>query len=246
MRLTRKSFIISVTVLGSLALRPLAAQAQETATSKKPPAGYVRVWHFAPSIKTKISVSLAGPGSPAILGRAMVPSNLLNYREVPPGQYKLSVRTSADDLSVSEKNPEVLPPVSITVLDKSFQTIILQDDAGRPKILVANDSVIGTNVPKGAKRLRIFDFASGFDAALKSSPSNEVISAHVPAGFSEHIFPGNPGAMMLVMSNKLRNGHEAEQPVETNFNSVDSISALIMLDPYGRLSLRVFDDAKAD
>jgi hypothetical protein len=48
------------------------------------------------------------------------------------------------------------------------------------------------------------------------------------------------------MSNKLRNGHEAEQSVEINFSSVDSISALIMLDPYGRLSLRAFDDAKAD
>lgn len=151
-----------------------------------------------------------------------MPSDILNYREVAPGQYKLSVRLSSDDLGVSEKNPEVLPPVNVVVPDKSFQTIILQDDAGRPKILVANDAVVGTDVPKGAKRLRIFDFASGFDAALKTSPSNEIISAHVPAGFSEHVFSSNPGSVLLVMSNKLRNGHEAEQSVEINFSSVDS------------------------
>ncbi len=207
--------------------------------------GYVRVWHFAGSIKNKVSVSLSG-SSPVILGRAIVPSDLLNYREVPPGQYRLSVRASANDLSVTDKDREVLPPVNIAVPDRGFQTVILEDSATGPKTVVINDSTVGTDVPRGGRRLRIFNFAAGQTVSLKTTPSGEVISSQVPPGFSEHFFPSNPGVLMLVMSNKLRNGHEAEQTVEANFRSVDSISALIMFDPYGRLTLRNVEDAKAD
>lgn len=225
------------------------AEAQQPASAqKKPPLGYLRVWHFAPSLKTPISVSLAGGGysGPIILARKVTPSDIMNYRDVPVGQYKLTVRAAASDLNVTEASPEVLPPVNIAVGDKSFQTIILQDQGAAAKIFLANDTTTGTGIPLGGKRLRIFNFAAGQDAALKTSPNNEVIEAHVVAGMSEHVFPTNPGSLMLMMSNKLSNGQEADQYVEANFAAVDSISALIMLDRYGRLTILAKEDGKTD
>ncbi|HEY4282169.1 MAG TPA: hypothetical protein VGM62_03825 [Chthoniobacterales bacterium] len=204
------------------------------------------MWQFASTLKNKVSVSLVGGGfsNPLILGRAMSASDIIQYRAVPVGQYKLEIRAAAADMGVSNASPEVLPPVSVAVGAQTFQTILFQDVGSTPKIFLANDSIAGTGVPKGGKRLRIFNFAPNQDASLKTSPSNEVISAHVPPGMSEHVFPSNPGMSMLVMSNKLKNGFSAEQSIEIDFRSVDSISILISFDKYGRLALAAMEDAK--
>lgn len=218
------------------------AEAQQT-----PPMGHVRVWHFAPSLKTQVSISLVGGGpKPTILARALVLSDIMNYRDVPVGRYKLTVRAAEKDFGVNNATPEILPAVEITVSDKTFQTVILQDNARAPKIFLVNDTTMGSGIPRGGKRLRIFNFAPGQDASIRTAPKNDVIAAHLPAGMSEHLFPDNPGALMLVMSNKLANGHEAEQTVQANFTTADSISALVMLDRYGRLTFQALEDGKSD
>jgi hypothetical protein len=230
----------------SLGCFVVVAAQQPVSAQKNPPLGYIRIWHFAPSLKAQVSISLVGGGSsrPIILARRAALSDVMNYRDVPVGQYKLMVRAAASDLSVTDASPEVLPAVNITVGDKTFQTIILQDQGATAKIFLANDTISGAGIPRGGKRLRIFNFAAGQDATLKISPSNEVIAAPVAAGMSEHVFPNNPGTLMLVMSNKLKNGFEAEQYLEADFTSIDSISALIMFDRYGRLTVLVRPDGK--
>jgi hypothetical protein len=170
----------------------------------------------------------------------------MNYRDVAVGRYRLTVRAAAADFSVTDASPEILPTADIIVDDNTFQTVILQDDNKAPKIYLVNDTTIGTGIPRGAKRLRIFNFAPGQDASLKTSPKNDIIAAHLAPGMSEHRFSDNPGSLMLTMSNKLMNGHEAEQSVEANFTGVDSISALVMFDRYGRLTFQAIEDAKSD
>lgn len=205
--------------------------------------GHIRIWHFASALKVPVSVSMAGGASQSvILARALTLSDMINYREVPVGQYKLAVRAAAKDLGAAEGSPELISPVQISVTQDSFQTIILQDQGTTVRVLLANDTESIT--PRGGRRLRIFNFAVGRDASLKISPSNQIIAARIPPGMSEHIFQDNPGSVMLVMSNRLPNGHEAEQPVEANFRSVDSISAVVMLDRYSRLTFVVLEDGK--
>jgi hypothetical protein len=189
---------------------------------------------------------MGGAPKPTILARALTLSDIMNYRAVPVGRYKLTVRAAASDFSVTEASLEILPAVDIIVGDKTFQTVILQDDGKTPKVFLVNDTTVGTGIPPGGKRLRIFDFAPGQDASLKTAPKNDIIAAHLTPGMSEHLFSGNPGILMLVMSNKLSNGHEAEQYVEANFTAVDSISALIMFDRYGRLAILAMEDGKSD
>jgi Domain of unknown function (DUF4397) len=211
----------------------------------KPPMGHVRVWHFAPSFKPKVSISLEGPGK-AILARAMTPGQLMSYREVSPGNFKVAVRAATNDLMINDKDPEIIPAVSVAVADKTFQTLILQEGGKTPKILLVNDNTNGTGIPPGGKRLRIFNFATGQDASLKTVPGNEVIAANLTPGVSQHLFSNNPGALTLVMTNKLASGHNAEQHVELNFTSADSISVLVMFDPYGRLAMRSEEDGKIE
>src|SRR3954469_23911837 len=92
-----KILALSLIVLAASSAN-VPAQAPAEAQTRKPPMGYIRVWHFAPSMKRKVSVSLVGATPrPVILARALVPSDMLSYRELPPGQYKLSVRAAADD-----------------------------------------------------------------------------------------------------------------------------------------------------
>jgi len=216
--------------------------------AQKPPAGYLRIWHFAPSLRTPISLSLTGAGasasSPLILMRTIIPSNVTNYREVPPGQYQLHVRAASKDLNITEADPEVLPPVTISVGNGTFQTIVLQDQGNSAKLLLSTDTTAGTGLPIGAKRLRIFNFAPGQMISLKTIPQNEIVSSSVPSGVSEHIFASDPGTTNLVMTTKLRNGQDSEQNAEISFKAVDSMSALIIYDRYGRLSLIVQNDAK--
>jgi hypothetical protein len=208
--------------------------------------GYIRVWHFAASIKTPIAVSLVvGNGPPLILGRSMVAGRLASYRDVPPGRYKSAIRASAADQGANISAPELLPPAVIDVADRTFQTILIQDGGG-PKVSVLNDGTIGGSLPKGGKRMRIFNFAPGQAVSLKVLPSEEIISSSVPAGASQHIFPSNPGKLTTVMSNKLRNGHEAQQYLELDFSRCDSISIVIMLDRYDRLTFEAAEDTKID
>lgn len=237
--------IAAILILGFCASLILAQQAPPVnePPSKRPPMGYVRVWHFASTLKPKVALSLEGP-SKAILARAMTPGQNMNYREVSPGTYKVKIRAARADLDVNDKDPELIPAVALTVADKTFQTLILQDDGSAPKILAINDTTVGSGIPRGGKRLRIFHFAAGQDASLTVTPTNEVIAAHLTPGISQHLFSNNPGTLMLVMSNKLVNGHNAEQAVELNFASTDSISAIVMFDPYGRLAIRCEEDAR--
>ena len=248
MRLTDITpLILSLWICAEIHAQAAPTAAPTRAVVRHQPTGYIRVWHFAPNLKTPVSVSLSGGGSPKplILARALMRSDIMNYREVPVGQLKLSVRQGASDFSVSDANPEVLLPVTITVEDNSYQTIILQDEGRSTKLLVSKDNT-GTDVPHGGKRLRIFNFAPGRDASLRIVPKNEVISAHVPTGLSQHIFPSNPGSLTLIMSNKLPNGYEAEQNIDADFSRADSISALLLIDKYGRLELQARQDAKTD
>jgi hypothetical protein len=224
----------------------VSAESRVDSAIQKAPAGYIRIWHFAPSLKIPLSVSLVGSGAPqpVVLARALQLSDMINYREVPVGQYKLSVRATTKDVAVSETSPEVVSPVQISVAQNSFQTIILQDQGLIPRVLLASDKE--PKSPVGTKKLRIFNFAPGYDASLKISPSNEIIAAHIATGMSEHVFRDNPRSVTVVLSNKLKNGHEAEQPVEANFASVDSISAVVMLDRYGRLTFVALEDGRVN
>ena len=224
------------------------AQAQAAPPAQtKPPAGHLRVWHFASNLKGQVSVSLVGGAPrPTILARALMLSDVMNYSEIPPGRYKLTVRASEKDFNVTEASPELIPAVEIVVVDKTFQTVILQNDANTTKVFLVNDSPTGAGIPRGSKRLRIFNFAPGQDASLRTAPKNDIIAAPLNAGMSEHLFPNNPGSLTLVMSNKLKNGREAHQSVEANFTAVDSISALVMLDRYGRLTFQSVEDAKSE
>ena len=122
--------------------------------AQKPPAGYLRIWHFAPSLKAPVSVSLVGGGlsHPLILTRAFTPLNVMSYRDVPPGQYKLQVRAANKELGVSDADPEMLAPVTVTVGDGTFQTVLLQDQGSSAKIFLSNDATVGTGIPPGAKR----------------------------------------------------------------------------------------------
>ncbi len=241
-------FALTVVLVVGCSLLSKAQQNAEGASVQKPPLGHVRVWHFAPSIKTQVSISLTGGGmpKPTILARALTLSDIMNYRDVPVGRYRVTVRAAAQDFSVTEASPEILQPVDIIVGDKTFQTLLLQDAGRTPKIFLVNDTITGANIPRGGKRLRIFNFAAGPVASLRTLPDNQIISEHVGLGSSEHIFPNNPGAMTVVMSNKLPNGHEAQQPMQLDFNRVDSISAVLMFDRYGRLTFQAIEDAKAD
>ncbi len=234
-------------ILGSYLFGALQASGQEPSRNSSPaakrPTGYVRVWNFMSSIKGEVAVSLVG-GEPVILSRSLAAGRLAGYREVPPGQYRISIHAAAVDPRAKPSGQELLPSSVVTVTNGSFQTIILQDQVGPNKVSVANDRTTGAGIPPGGKRLRIFDFAPGQQVSLKTS--NEVLAANISLGSSQHIFSTNPGLLNIVMSNKLPNGHEAEQPMDFDFNRCDSISAILMFDRYGRLTLEVAEDAKAE
>jgi hypothetical protein len=201
------------------------------------------VWHFAASIQPRLAVSLtAGEGQQVILSRSLALGKLMSYREVPPGQYKLAVRSATVEQSVKPAGPELIPSVTVAVANRSFQTIFLQDQTNGPKTFVVNDGTVGTGIPRGGKRLRIFDFAPGQQASLKTA--NEVIAPTVVPGRAEHIFPNNPGVLTIFMSNKVANGHEAQQSMEFDFNRCDSISAVLTFDRYGRLIFEAAEDAR--
>ena len=208
-----------------------------------PPVGYMRVWDLASSLKQAVSISLAGGKQPCILSRALKSGQLTSYRELPVGTFKINVRTASKDLSISESEPTLIPPAAVAVADRSFQTLVLQDDVKAPKVFLINDSTIGTGLASGSKRLRIFNFAPGQSVSLKTMPRGELIAERLATGMSQHIFSASPGSVTLVMSNRLPNGHDAEQNIELNFASADSISAVIMIDPYSRLTLAAFEDA---
>jgi hypothetical protein len=193
------------------------------------------------SIKGEVAVSLSG-GQPVILSRSLRVGQLASYREVPPGQYKISIRTAATDLNADPTGQEILPSFAINVVNKSFQTIILQDQVPGNRVWVSDDGMTGAGIPQGGKRLRIYDFAPGQQASLKIA--DQVLAANIGLGSSQHLFPTNPGVIQIVMVNKLANGHEAQQPMEFDFNRCDSISAVLMFDRYGRLTFETAQDAR--
>src|ERR1043166_8367326 len=80
-----------------------AQQPTVPSSGRKQPVGHIRVWHFATNLKAPVSVSLVGAGSPkpVILARALKLADIMNYRDVPIGQLKVSVRAGAGDYSVS-------------------------------------------------------------------------------------------------------------------------------------------------
>jgi hypothetical protein len=177
-----------------------------------------------------------------ILSRSLGVGRLASYREVPPGQYKISIRAAAADLKADPSGPEILPTFELNVVNKSFQTVILQDQVPGNKVWVSDDGTSGAGIPQGGKRLRIYDFAPGQQASLKIA--DQVLAANIGLGSSQHIFPTNPGTVQIVMVSKLANGHEAQQPMEFDFNRCDSISAVLMFDRYGRLTFQTAQDAK--
>jgi hypothetical protein len=214
---------------------------------KREAAGYLRVWNFANSLRPPIAVSLVGgPISPVILSRTTQLSYLASYRSVAPGRYKLDVRPGQTDQKAGgapvATGKELMPPVAIEVADRTFQTIIFQDQAGKPQVAILNDSTSG--IPKGGKRLRVLGFTVAQNASLRAN--NQVIAEHILGGLTQQVFPAKPGSMTLTLSNKLANGHEAQQSSELDFNRVDSITAVVMLDRYGRLTLITVEDGRAD
>ena len=165
-----------------------------------------------------------------IIARSLEIGRLASYRDVRPGSYQLSVYVASADQNMKPSGPELTPRIQITVADHTFQTIVLQDLASGPKAVVFNDGTVGAGVPPGGKRLRMFNFAANQDASLKSLPNKEPIFPRVSPGSSQYMFSKNPGAMTVIMSNKLPNGHEAQQTAQLDFNRTDSITAVLMFD----------------
>ena len=233
-------------LIGALFILSSFGFAQEppdtTPTPTPNPVGHIRVWDFAYSISKPIEVSLIGGASPLILSRSMIAGRIGSYQELPVGSYKVSVR---DDSSPEkdQRRPELIPSATINLVDKSFQTVVLMDDRGSPKIFVVNDGVTKeSRMPPGAKRLRAFNFAKEERPALKTVQGNRLLWDRVPAGMSEQFFPADTSTVDLIMVSKLPSGRESQQVINADFTGSPTLSVVIFFDRYGRLTFQGFED----
>ena len=222
------------------------ARAADPVMQKQITESYIRLWNFSNVIKTPIFVSLVGSsGPPQVLTRSMSTGRMGNYHQIPPGPYRLSVKSSGTDLKVFPPTNDLIPTVASSATPSGFLTIILNEDQGVTKTIVVSDA-LGAGLSSTARRLRVFNFATGQNPMLKLLPDDFVLWTRVPAGLSEHVFNNNPGVKTIGMVSKLTGGREAQQLIEANFNVANAISIVVFFDRYGRLSFQGMEDAKPD
>lgn len=157
---------------------------------------------------------------------------MLAYRPMQPGRYVVQA------ISADESQNEIARLASVELEKDSFLTLLLRQTPSGPAFTVLDDVYVSEN--KSAKRLRVFQFASGHRPSLKST---DVFIPAMDEGYTEQIFQRNPGRLGFQMSHRLPNGRDSTQTTEINFQSSASATIVIFFDRYGSLTVRAKNDA---
>ena len=205
--------------------------------------GCVRVWNFAGTGTSALSVGLGGgadrdQGGPLMVARGTLPGEQRNYRRVPPGRYLVAVSPAEPAAGGSG---ETLPHEELALAPGEHRTILLLTRHGRPAI-----EILADDLPEDAPpRLRVLNLTEVRPALAEvRGGERRVISPAIPPGISELSRYGAGGNAIYEVGIPRGDGSIGKLRIEVGPGAARSRTLTIAHDRYGRIEVWAAVDAE--